>query len=114
MEGEAVARFAFHNDFTVVGVDGFAHQKQFQSDFFPVGAADVKRFKDLLFGAFVEALAVIGNTNECVVAAETEAFGFFQVVFLERNFNGAPAFGQAVPGLDAEFDDGLLHLRGIG
>ena len=73
----------------------------------------MKGFKDFFFGAYVEAVAVVRYADEGVIAARPETFSFFLVVFFEGDFDRAAPLGQAVPGLDAEFDDGLLHLRGI-
>ncbi len=53
MEGEAIAGGAFGDDFAVVGVHGFADEKEFEADFFAVAAAEVKGIEDFFQGVFI-------------------------------------------------------------
>ena len=109
-----MAGFAFDEDVAVVGVHGFADEKEFEADFFPVGAADIKGVEDFFEGAFIQPRAVVADGEADVFPGGEEAGFFSGGNFFQRNKNFAGAFGEAVPALEAEFDEGGLDLRGVG
>lgn len=114
MEGEAVAGFAGGDDFAVVDVHGFANEKQFEANFLAITPTEMKGIKDFFQGVFIQARAVVAH-------GQANVFPRFQQAKFFRNGNGferygyfAGALGQAVPGLEAKLNEGLLDLGGVG
>ena len=67
VEGEALAGGAFGGEFALVGMDGFAGEKQFEADFF-AGPPVVERIKNFFQGIGLETMAVVLDGEMDVVA----------------------------------------------
>jgi hypothetical protein len=61
VKGQAFARFAFNEDFPLMGLDGLPHEKQFQPGFFPAGTPQAEGMKNGVARIFIQAGAVVVN-----------------------------------------------------
>ena len=58
---EAFAGFAFHHNFPMMRLDGFADEEEFEAHLFIAGPAGLKGVEYFVPGAFVEARAVVAH-----------------------------------------------------
>jgi hypothetical protein len=114
VEGQAVAGGAGGDEFALVGVDGFAGEEKFETDFLAVPAV-VEGVKKFFEGVGFEALAVVVDDEVDVIAAGQHRVELgFERAAGQGEGDEAAAFMESLPAMEAEVEDDLLELGGIG